>query len=153
MFLALILTNTQTTWRTSNLTGATDGLIVQKVEFLDEIQTKFFLLAIHTQSPLQLCPRFLFLQNHATIYTFLETDPQPLTYFYSSMVYEIHSQTTSLRALKIMPRNLKDIVCSWIWPLLFPRGCGRNYTYNCGVWPTWSFHLQASNRRRIPMRE
>ncbi len=30
-------------------------------------------------------------------------------------VLEIHTETSSLRTFKIMPRNLNKIVCSWIW--------------------------------------
>ncbi len=30
------------------------------------------------------------------------------------MIWKIHTKTLSLRTLKIMPRNLSDIVCSWI---------------------------------------
>ncbi len=61
-----------------------------EAEFLDEIQTK--LTDISTALPI----RFLFLQL-----------TQPLT-----TVYEIHREISSLRSLKIMPRNLNEIVCS-----------------------------------------
>ncbi len=34
------------------------------------------------------------------------------------MVFEIHTETSSLKTLKIIPRNLNEIVRSWIWLLV-----------------------------------
>jgi hypothetical protein len=79
---------------------------------LAEIQTKVlrvFLLAFH--SPLfSFALRFLFLQTHATSYSFCssvtllpivkERGGKP------DMVKEIPTETSSLRTLKIMPTNL-----------------------------------------------
>ncbi len=79
------------------------------------------------QSPLQLCLAISISSNFKLT--------QPLTYFYSSVsvhckeerrktwwktispspiVKEIHTETSSLKTLKIMLRNLNEIVCLWI---------------------------------------
>ncbi len=70
----------------------------------------------YSQSPLQLCLRFLFLQTHATSYSFLmekggnpERKTIPLSYGLNPI-----RETSSLRTFKIMPRNIKLIVRSWI---------------------------------------
>jgi hypothetical protein len=87
--------------------------VYNEAKFLDEIQTKdlrVFLLAI--QSHLySFALRFLFLQTHVTSYSFCsallytvkekgrkpDRKPQPLP--------RIHTETSSLRALKITPRK------------------------------------------------
>jgi hypothetical protein len=87
---------------------------------LDEIQTKVlrvFLLAI--QSHLySFAFRFIFIQTNATSYSFYsalvytvkekggkpDRKPHPLPFG------EIHTETSNLRTLKIMPRNLKEFV-------------------------------------------
>jgi hypothetical protein len=77
-----------------------DGTQRTESEFLDEIQKKglrIFLLpnAIHNHLYI-FALRFLFLQTHA-----------PLTV---SRGQDNHTETSSLRNLKIMPRNLNEIV-------------------------------------------
>ncbi len=74
-----------------------------EAEFLGEIQTKFlrvFLLVIHSHL-YSFVLRFLFLQTHATSYSFCKGERRK-------------TWTSSLRTLKIMPRNLNAIVLSWI---------------------------------------
>jgi hypothetical protein len=96
-----------------------------EVECLDEIQTKvfrFFLLAVlsHLYS---FAFEILFLQTHATqplsvstvqlLYTVKEEGgnpdrkPNPLPYDLRNP-----TEASSLRNLKIMPRNLNEILCS-----------------------------------------
>jgi hypothetical protein len=78
-----------------------------EAEFLDEVQTKVFrvfLLTIHSHL-YSFALRFLFLQTHATSYSFCNSvivhckrergKPE--------MVEEIYTETSSLRTLKIMP--------------------------------------------------
>jgi hypothetical protein len=97
---------------------------VHEDEFLDKIQTKVlrvFLLAISI--PLDsFALRFLFRQTHATscsfysslLYTVKETEgkpdrkPYPLLYGLRNPYRNLKSEKT----LKIMPRNLNEIVCS-----------------------------------------
>jgi hypothetical protein len=77
----------------------------------------------YSQSPLQLCLRFIFLQTHETSYSFYSSftlhcigkkrKPYPLTYGLRNPY-----RNSSLRALKIMPRKLNEIVYSWI-PLYY----------------------------------
>ena len=88
-----------------------------KAEFLDEIQTKVlrvFLLAI--QSPLySFALRFTFLQTHTASYSFCNAllytvkEKGGKTYRKHTPLQEIHTETSSLRTLKIMPRNLHEI--------------------------------------------
>ncbi len=108
-------------------------------EFLDEIQTKVlrvFLLSIH--SHLYSLPWDLYFLKPTQPLTYFFKRTQPLMYFYSKatvhckgkkeenlienhssfpMVSATHTETSSLRTLKIMPINLKEIVRSWIWLL------------------------------------
>ncbi len=101
----------------------------------DKSLKRIFLLAIHSHL-YAFSLRFLFLQTHATSYSFfssllhsytvkekeenlIETVPP------SQYLKKIHTETSSLRTLKIMPRNLNEIVRSWI-RLQDERGdCGR----------------------------
>ncbi len=93
-------------------------------EFLDEIQKKVlrvFLLAIHSH-PLQLWLEISTSSNSRNLSQFLEFSICTLqrrkeenlvenhTHFH--MVLEIHTETSNLRTLKIMPRNLNEIVRS-----------------------------------------
>ncbi len=41
------------------------------------------------------------------------------------MAYEIHTENLSLRTLKIMPRNLNEIVRSWISASVYVLTCAR----------------------------
>ncbi len=96
-----------------------------EAEFLDEIQKKVlrvFLFAIYSQSPLQLWLEIYISSNSRNLLQFLEFSTCTLqrrkeenlvenhTHFH--MVYEIHTETSSLRTLKSMPRNLNEIVRS-----------------------------------------
>jgi hypothetical protein len=74
-----------------------------------------------SQSPLlyklQLCLRFLFLQTHATSCCFCKGERRKTLIGNHNpfpMVSEIQTETSSLRTLKIMPRNLNVTVRSWI---------------------------------------
>ncbi len=77
--------------------------------FLDEIQKKIlrvFLLVIHSHL-YSFALRFLFLQTHATSYSFCKREggkpdrkPYPLSYGLRNP-----TETSSLRTLKIMPRK------------------------------------------------
>jgi hypothetical protein len=91
-----------------------------ETKFLDEIHTKFFILAI--QSHLyRFALRFLFLKTHTTSYSFYcallytvkekggKTDIKTHHLPYG---LRIHIESSSLRAPEIMPRNLKEIVHS-----------------------------------------
>ncbi len=89
-----------------------------EAEFLDKIQTKVlrvFLLTIHSH----LCSfalRFLFLKFTQP----LKVSRVPLLYTVKEKRGKpdrktIFTKTSSLRTLKIMPRNLNEMVCSWIW--------------------------------------
>jgi hypothetical protein len=91
---------------------------------LDEIPTnglRVFLLAISSHL-YSFAMRFLFLQTHGTSYSFdslllytvkeKEGKPNKKNHTAFTMVEEIHTETSSLRTLNIMPRNLKDIVRS-----------------------------------------
>jgi hypothetical protein len=95
-----------------------------ETEFWEKIHTKVFrvssLLFSHLYS---FALRFIFLQTHATSYSFYssvhvhckgerrkpERKPYPRPY---SLGQEIHTKTSSLRTIKIMPRNLNEIVHS-----------------------------------------
>jgi hypothetical protein len=98
-------------------------VIHTEAEYLDEIQTKVFrvfLLAIHSQL-YSFALRFLFLQTLATSYSFYSSvtvlytikekggnsdrKPYPLT-------YGLRNPYRNLRTIKIMPRNLNEIVRS-----------------------------------------
>jgi hypothetical protein len=91
----------------------------KEAEFMDEIQTKVsrvFLLAIHSHL-YSSALRFLFPQTHTTSYSFYSS----VTVHYKGerrktfpMVKEIYTETSSLRTLKSMTINLKEIVRSWI---------------------------------------
>ncbi len=101
------------------------SLFCSEVKFLDKIQTKVlrvFLLAIHSHL-YSFSLRFLVLRTHATSYN-----------FYSSLLYTVKEKggkpdrkpyplpyglrnpyRPQVWALEIIPRNLNEIVCSWIW--------------------------------------
>jgi len=76
----------------------------------------------YSQSPLQLCLEIsVSLNSHNFLCMFLFKLTQPLTYLYSSVIVhckreieEIHTEISSPRTLKILPRNLNKIVRSWI---------------------------------------
>jgi hypothetical protein len=112
----------------SNCYSCSPPLFCREAEFLDEIQTKILrgvLLAI-TQSPLQLCLEISIYSNSRNPLC-ISSNP-PLTYFYSSI--SVHCKwerrktwqktippshglrnsyrKKSLRAFKIMPRNLNQ---------------------------------------------
>ncbi len=97
-------------------------LCVQKAEFLDEIQTKVLRVFVLTiQSPLySFALRFPFLQTQTTSYSFCNEllytvkEKGGKIYRKHTLFQEIHTQTSRLINLKILPRNLKEIVCSWI---------------------------------------
>jgi hypothetical protein len=90
-----------------------------KAKFWDEIQTKLlrvFLLAIHSHL-YGFDLRFLVLQTHATSYSFYSsvnvhcTGERRITDRNHSP-FPIHTETSSLITLKILPRNLNEIVRS-----------------------------------------
>ncbi len=96
-----------------------------EAEFLDEIQTKVlrvFLLAIRSHLylySLHFALRFIFLQNSrnllqslwcVSVYCTVKEKEGNHTPF--PMVSEIHTETSSLKTLQIMPGNLKEIVRS-----------------------------------------
>jgi hypothetical protein len=121
-FSSLLFTVTSTAfpWDLYFLKLAQPLTVSTQAEFLDETQTKalrVFLLAIHSH-----------------IYSYFFKLTQPLTLSCSTLSrrkeenlkenhtpfpMEIHTETSSLGALKIMLRNLNEIVCSWILLLLF----------------------------------
>ncbi len=87
-----------------------------EAEFLDEIQTKVlrvFLVAIHISHLYSFALRFLFLQTHAISYSFYSSvtvhwrKEENLIENYTPFpkILEIHTETSSLRTLKILPRN------------------------------------------------
>jgi hypothetical protein len=99
--------------------------VLTEAEFLDEIQTKalrVFLLAIQSHF-YSFALRFLFLQIHATSYSFYnvllytvqekggkpDRKPHPI-----AIAYGLRNPYRNLTsgALKIIPRNLQEIVCS-----------------------------------------
>jgi hypothetical protein len=105
-----------------------------EAEFLDEIQTKIlrvFLFATHCHL-YSLTFRFLFLKTHAASYEYFQTHAISCVFLQLSyctlqrrneetlienhtpfpVVKEIHTETSSLRTLKIMPRNIDEIVRS-----------------------------------------
>ncbi len=79
--------------------------------------------------------RFLFLQTHATSYSFYssvtvkEKGGKTVTNNHTPFfpMQEIHAEISSLRTLKIMPKNLNEIVCLWIW-LQYTRDSSREVT-------------------------
>jgi hypothetical protein len=98
--------------------------IPPEAKFLDEIQTKIFrVFLVAIQSHLySFAFRFLFLQTHATCYSFYsallftikekggEPDRKPHPFLYG--LRNPYRNLKSENSLKIMPRNLKEIVRS-----------------------------------------
>jgi hypothetical protein len=82
-------------------------------EFPDEIQTIVLRFFLHIYS---FALRFIFLHTHATSHSFCKGERRNLienrTPF--PLVYEIYTEASSLRTLKIMARNLNEIVRSEI---------------------------------------
>jgi hypothetical protein len=88
-----------------------------EAEFFDKIQRevlRVFLLAI--QSPFySFALRFLYLQTHATSYNFCSVLLYTVKEKGGNLIenytpfQEIHTETSSLRTLKIMPRNLVQL--------------------------------------------
>ncbi len=75
----------------------------------------------YSQSPLQLCLQISVPSNSTQLLAYFFKLTQPLTYFCSSVIVhckreieEIHTEISSPRTLKILPRNLNKIVRSWI---------------------------------------
>jgi hypothetical protein len=119
-------------WLNSSWPGILLPLEVRKgfprseAKFLDEIQTKVWTSfpPCYSRSPLYSLPwdfYFFKLTQPLTVSTvqFLYTekekggkpDRKPYLLPYS---LKIHTETSSLRTIKILPRNLNKIVCSWI---------------------------------------
>ncbi len=69
-----------------------------------------------SKSPLQLCLKFLscsLFRISFSYFTLWRRKEENHTLV--PMVWEIYTETSSLRTLKFMPRNLNKIVRSWIW--------------------------------------
>jgi hypothetical protein len=89
-----------------NVYNANEFKAISEAEFLNEIQTKVFLLAIHSH-PYSFALRFLFLQTHATSNSFYCSGGKEENLIKNHTpfptVYEIYTEISSLRTLKIMP--------------------------------------------------
>ncbi len=71
---------------------------------------KAFLFAIQSHLYLQLCLELSFSSSSRNLLQFVNfRKEENLT-----LVWEIHTETSSLWTLKVMPRNLNEIVRSWI---------------------------------------
>ncbi len=77
-------------------------------EFLDEIHTKVFLLPCYSQSPLQLCLEFSTPSNSRNLlHIFFQTNATS----YALLLYTAQEKRGQPdRILKIMPRNLNEII-------------------------------------------
>jgi hypothetical protein len=99
-------------------------MVCPEVEFLDILHTKVlrvFLLAIRSHL-FSFAWRFLFLQTHATSYSFCsvllytvkEKGGKPDRENHTPLLYGLRNpyRNSSLRTLKVKPRKLKEIVRS-----------------------------------------
>ncbi len=97
---------------------------VPETEFLDEIQPKVFLLAIHSEL-YSFALRFLFLLTHATSYSFYSSvivhckGERRKTWWKTKSPYLIHTETWNVRTLKIMPGTSTKLYVHefsfWFW--------------------------------------
>ncbi len=91
---------------------------LSEAEFLDEIQTKVlrvFLHAIHS-NPYSFALRFLFLKLMQPLTVSTVQLPYILKEKGGNLIENqtpFHTETSCLRTLKIMPRNLNEIARSW----------------------------------------
>ncbi len=114
----------------------------EEAEFLNEIQTKdlrVFLLAIHSHLYIQLALRFLFLQTHATSYSFC-----------SSLLVTVHYKGER-RKTKLYPFLYgfkKSIQKPQVWELsrLYPETSTKLYVQEFGL-VRWSRQNDSKKRR------
>ncbi len=113
-------------------TGSGSATLVAHLEakFLEEIQTKVlirvFLLTVIHYRLYSFALRFILLQIHATSYNFYSSvtvlytvkekggNPDRKPYLLPYDLRNLYRNLKSMRTLKVMPRNLNEIVRSWI---------------------------------------